>query len=98
MRRTLGKLGRGWRRSTCIRCPASPSSRITNVDLSAFDYRHGCLLNLYVAVEESQRTEARHWYGQLVHVLEAIADHGALAVLGRGSGRSLTSDALIACG
>ena len=62
------------------------------------DYRHGCLLNLYVAVEEAVRTEARHWYGQLVHVLEAITDHDALAVLGRGSRRGLTSDALIACG
>ena len=79
-------------------CPLLPSLRITNVGLSAFDYRHGCLLNLYVAVEEAVRTETRHWYGQLVHVLEAIAEHDALAVLGRGSPNGLSSDALIACG
>ena len=98
MRRILGNLGDELRRSTCIRCPALPSSGIRDVAVSAFDYRHGCLLNLYVAVEEAVRTEARHWYGQLVHVLEAITDHDALAVLGRGSQRSLSSDALIACG
>ena len=54
------------------------------------DYLHGCLLNLYVVIEESVRTEPWRWYGQLVNVLSAVGDRDALGVL---SGASLVEEA-----
>jgi aminoglycoside phosphotransferase (APT) family kinase protein len=45
------------------------------------DYRQSCLLNLYVVIEESLRSEPARWYPQLMNVLSAVEDHHCLEVL-----------------